>query len=460
MSNFLKLLRRPLAEDAPPLLGGPEVPQSEADRQNVRAPIIAGSLVIGFLVLGLALWASVSSISGGVIAPGQVRVESNRKQLKSRDVGVVRGIYVRDGDKVKATQVLLKFDDTVARAQVSILESQYFSMLAQKARSDAESLGRQSFMFPAELRDKAKTDPAVATLMRNEEFLFRSRLEALKGQADIMQQRMIQLRERQSGIQIQIDSIEDQARLSREELQGYQTLYEKGYAPKTLLLRLQRALAQSDGQRGALVSEKTRTQEQIGETKLQMDALYQARASEAAENKRKADAVLADLSPRLGAARESLAATVIRAPVDGVVLNLTQHTLGGVAGAGEVLLDIVPQNAPLVVLAMVRPSDIDEVRVGMKAQVDLAAYSATKVPKAEASVINVSADALTNATTGESYFIAELKIDPAEFRRMPKGVRLYPGMPANVMIITGKRTVMSYLLGPIGDIIDHAMRES
>ncbi len=460
MSNFLKLFGRPVEESQTPLLGGPEVPPSEAEKQKVRAPIVAGALVIGVFVLGLALWASVSSISGGVIAPGQVRVESNRKSLKSRDPGVVRGIYVRDGDKVVANQVLLKFDDTVAKAQVAILEAQYMAGLAQRVRSEAESTGRKSFVFPAELRDRAATDLSVQTLMRNEEFLFRSRLDALQGQADILQQRIVQLRERQSGIQVQIDSIDEQARLSQEELQGYQTLYEKGYAPKTLLLRLQRAIAQSQGQRGALLSEKTRTQEQIGETQLQLNSLYQERSSEAAENKRKADAVLADVSPRLGAARESLAAAVVRAPVDGIVLNLTQHTLGGVAGAGELLLDVVPANAPLVVLAMIRPADIDEVRVGMKAQVDLAAYNAMKVPKVDATVLNVSADSLSNDKTGESYFVAELKIDPTDFRRMPKGVRLYPGMPANVMIVTSKRTVMSYLLGPIGDIFDHALRES
>jgi len=460
VSNFLKLFGRPAEESETPLLGGPEVPLSAAEKQKVRAPIVAGGLVIGVFVLGLTLWASVSSISGGVVAPGQVRVESNRKSLKSRDPGVVRGIYVRDGDKVVANQVLLKFDDTVAKAQVAILEAQYMAGLAQRVRSEAESTGRKSFVFPAELRDRAATDLSVVTLMRNEEFLFRSRLDALQGQADILQQRIVQLRERQSGIQVQIDSIDEQARLSREELQGYQTLYEKGYAPKTLLLRLQRAIAQAGGQRGALLSDKTRTQEQIGETQLQLNSLYQERSSEAAENKRKADAVLADVGPRLGAAREALAATVVRAPVDGIVLNLTQHTLGGVAGAGELLLDVVPANAPLVVLAMIKPADIDEVRVGMKAQVDLAAYNAMKVPKVDATVLNVSADSLSNDKTGESYFVAELKIDPTDFRRMPKGVRLYPGMPANVMIITGKRTVMSYLLGPIGDIFDHALRES
>lgn len=459
MKRFLKLVQVSAPELEPPLVGGHDAPLTDAQKRHVRRPIVAGSLVIGIFVIGLGVWASVSPIFGAVIAPGQVRVESSRKTLKSREGGVVRGIYVRDGDPVAVNQVLLRFDDVVPKAQVEILSNQHQALLAQQARFEAEALGRKTMVLPTELRS-AMADPRVAMLVRNEEFLFRSRLDAVEGQAQILNQRIVQLRERQAGTQIQIDSIDEQARLSREELQGYQTLYEKGYAPKTMILRLQRALAESQGRRGAMVSEMTRIQEQIGETRLQLNALYQQRESEAAEGKRQADGQLADINPRLGAARDSLAHTEVRAPVAGFVLNLTQHTLGGVAGAGEPLLDVVPANAPLVVMAEVRPSDIDEVSAGMMAQVDLAAFSSLKVPKVEARVLNVSADALTNPKTGEAYFVAELKIDPSELKKLPKGAKLYPGMPANVMIKTGKRTIMSYLLGPIGDVINHALRES
>lgn len=459
MNKFLKLVRAQEPELEPPVVGGPDAPPSDAQKRRLRAPIVAGSLVIAVFVVGLGIWASFSTIAGAVIAPGQVRVESNRKTLKSREAGVVRGIYVRDGDQVALNQVLLRFDDVVPKAQVTILANQQQSLLAQQARFEAEALGRKTLVFPQELL-LAIADPRVAMIVRNEEFLFRSRLDAVEGQAQILNQRIVQLRERQTGTQVQIDSIDEQVRLSREELQGYQTLYEKGYAPKTMILRLQRALAESQGRRGSLVSEMTRIQEQIGETRLQLNSLYQQRASEAAEGKRQADTQLADINPRLGAARQSLANTEVRSPVAGFVLNLTQHTLGGVAAPGEPLLDVVPANSPLVVVAEVRPRDIDEVVAGMKAQVDLASYSAMKVPKVEARVLTVSADSLTNAKTGEPYFIAELKIDPGELKKLPKGVKLYPGMPANTMIITSKRTVMSYLLGPIGDIIDHALRES
>lgn len=459
MKRFLKLPRAAEPDLEPPVVGGADAPLSDAQKRHLRRPIIAGGLVIGIFVLGLGIWASVSPVLGAVIAPGQVRVESSRKTLKAREVGVVRGIYVRDGDQVAANQVVLRFDDVVAKAQVSILSNQQQSLLAQQARFAAEALGRNTLTFPPELLAQ-RADPRVAMIVQNEEFLFRSRLATVEGQVAILNQRILQLRERQTGVQVQIDSIDEQARLSREELQGYQTLYDKGYAPKTLILRLQRAIAESNGRRGSLVSEMTRTQEQIGETRMQLASVYQQRQSEAAEGKRQADAQLADINPRLGAAREALAHTEVRAPVAGFVLNMTQHTLGGVAGAGEPLMDVVPANAPLVVVAEVNPRDIDEVTAGMMAQVELASYSSLKVPKVEARVLTVSADALTNAKTGEPYFIAELKIDPSELKRLPKGVKLYPGMPANVMIITGKRTIMSFLLGPIGDIIDHAMRES
>ena len=459
MNRFLKLLQVSEPELEPPVVGGPDAPLTEAQKRHVRRPIVAGSLVIGIFVIGLGFWASVSPIFGAVIAPGQVRVESSRKTLKNRDGGVVRGIYVRDGDQVAVNQVLMRFDDVMPKAQVAVLANQQQALLAQQARFEAEALGRKTLVLPAELLT-AIADPRVAMLVRNEQFLFRSRLDAVEGQAQILNQRIVQLRERQAGTQIQIDSIDEQIRLSREELEGYQTLYEKGYAPKTMILRLQRALAEAQGRRGAMASEMTRIQEQVGETRLQLNALYQQRESEAAEGKRQADGQLADINPRLGAARDALAQTEVRAPVAGFVLNLTQHTLGGVAGAGEPLLDVVPVNAPLVVMAEVRPNDIDEVSAGMMAQVDLAAFSSLKVPKVEAKVLHVSADSLTNPKTGETYFVAELKIDPSELKKLPKGAKLYPGMPANVMIKTGKRTIMSYLLGPIGDVIGHALRES
>jgi HlyD family type I secretion membrane fusion protein len=245
----------------------------------------------------------------------------------------------------------------------------------------------------------------------------------------------------------------------KEELKGYQTLYEKGFAPKTLILRLERQLAEAQGRRGAMLAEITKNQQQAGETRLQLASIYEQRSSEVATSLREAEGKLSDIEPRLNASREALAQTEIRSPAAGYVLNLSQFTLGGVAGPGEVLLDVVPSNTPLIISTQIRPGDIDQVHPGMMADVTLQAYSSYKVPKIPAEVMTVSADVIVGKEDKPSYFRVDLKIKPEELRKLPKGVRLYPGMPATAMIRTDKRTVLSFLIGPIGEVLDHSMRE-
>lgn len=442
-----------------PAIGGPiDMPLSPAAKESLRGPIIGGALIIGVFVVGLGVWASLAPIWGAVVAPGVVRVEANRKTLKSRDGGVIRQINVREGDSVKAGQLLLKFDDTVARAQVAIMENQYDTYRMQQARFQAESTRRSVLTPPAELAAR-QSDPRVAMIIQNETLVFTARQSAIEGQTAILRQRLDQLQSGQQGLKVQVDSIDQQVVLITEELKGYQTLYEKGFAPKTLILRLQRSLAEISGRRGALTAEITKNQQQAGEARLQMAQLYEQRGSEAATGQREAESRLGDVGPRLNAAREALAQTEVRAPVSGYVLNLSQYTLGGVAGPGEVLLDVVPTNTPLVIYAQVQPGDIDEVRPGMTADVTLQAYSSYRVPKIPAEVLTVSADAVSDAETKKTFFRAELRIRPDDLRKLPKGVKLYPGMPATVMIKTGKRTVMSYLIGPIGEIIGKSLRE-
>lgn len=456
--DITRLVGRERPSEAPAIGGLLDAPLSAAARDSLRAPVIGGAVVIGVFVVGIGLWASLAPIWGAVVAPGIVRVEANRKTLKSRDGGIVRQINVREGDIVQPGQLLLRFDDTVARAQVNILENQYDNAAMQHARFEAESARRKILVTPPELASR-QSDPRVATIIQNETLVFSSRRAAVEGQASILQQRLDQLQTGQAGLKVQVDSIDQQVVLITEELKGYKVLYEKGFAPKTLILRLERQLAEIAGRRGALMSEITKNQQQAGETHLQLAQLYEQRDAEAAAGLREAEARLGDIGPRLNAAREALAQTEVRSPAAGYVLNLSQFTLGGVAGAGEVLLDVVPNNAPLVISAQVSPGDIDEVRPGMEAEVILQAYNSYKVPKIPAEVLTVSADALVNATSKDSYFRADLRIKPEELRRLPKGVRLYPGMPATVMIKTGKRTIMSYLVGPIGEVINKSLRE-
>ena len=442
----------------PPTIGGPiDPPLSEAARRSLRGPMTVGAIVILVFVVGLGLWAALAPIWGAVTAPGVVRVEANRKTLKSREGGVVRQINVSEGDTVKAGQLLLKFDDTIPRAQIDIYENQYYSSLMQAARLRAE-IERRPLIVPVEIQAR-RSDPKMLAIIQNEQTVYDIRKMAIEAQASILNQRLEQISSARSGLQIQADSIDQQTALLKQELQGYQTLLEKGYAPKTLVLRMQRQLADTEGKRGSLMADITRNSQLAGETRMQLVSLYEQRSADSASNLREAEARVTDIGSRLGAAREALAQTEVRAPADGYVLGLSQFTIGGVAGSGETLMDVVPSHAPLVINAQIRPSDIDEVRPGMTAQIMLQAYNSYRVPKIQAEVITVSADVLTDAQSKSSFYRVDLRIPPSELRKLPKGARLYPGMPATVMIKTSSRTVLSFLIGPIGELIEHSLRE-
>lgn len=430
----------------------------ESIKQRVRRPILVGSAIVAIFVLGLGVWAAATPLSSGISAQGQVRVESNRKTLRHRETGVVRAIYVKEGDRVRAGQPLIKFDDVQAKSQVSVLQSGYDSFLAQNARYEAEATDKNSISFPQELTTRM-SDPQVAEVIRDQQFLFSSRLQLFSSQKSVLQQRMDQLDTRIDGLQAQVDAIDEQVRLTQEELAGYRTLNEKGFAPKTLILRYERSLADLAGRKGALISDITRTREQMGETRMQLASLRDQRQSEAAEGLRDMQTRMSDVSPRLIAAKEALDDTMVRSPVDGFVLNLTQHTVGGVAGAGEYLMDVVPANEPLVVSVKIRPQDIDDVRIGMTARVQLVGLNQRFVSPIPGKVMTVSADQRTDEKSGQGYFLADLRINPQDVQKFANGARLTPGMPASALIVTGKRTIWGFLVSPITDTLHDAFRE-
>jgi HlyD family type I secretion membrane fusion protein len=427
-------------------------------KQRLRRPMVMGGAVVGVFVVGLGLFASVAPLNAAVLAPGQVRVEANRKTLRHLTGGTVREILVREGQEVKAGQPLLRMDEVQAKAAFDVLQSQQDALLAQSARLQAEATGQRSLTFPPELTSRM-SDPAVAALIRDQEFLFSSRLSLYESQSSMLDQRVQQFQAQAGGIRAQLDSIAEQVRLTNEELSGYRTLHEKGFAPKTLILRYERTLAELGGRRGQLLGELSRNREQMAEAQIQLAALREERITKGAEALRETQTRLSDVTPRLTAARQSYQQTVVRSPSNGYVLNMTTHTPGGVVGAGEVMMDVVPSNAPLIVTTRIKPEEVDDVRPGMDARVRLSAFNYRKVPPVDAEVVRVSADALVDENSGASYFNADLRIPVEELRKLPKGVKLAPGMPAQAMITTGRRTIMGYILGPITDTLRTALRE-
>jgi len=436
----------------------PEAMDPQLERR-LKRPMIVGAGVIGAFVFGLGLWASFTPLSSGVTAPAEVRVESNRKTLRaSREGGTVRQINVREGQFVRAGQPLLLFNDVEAKAAVDVYQNQYDVLLAQGARYSAEATGRSSIQFPQDLMSRM-ADPRVAAMVRDQEFLFSTRQQLFQSQAAVLGQRIEQLETQIQGLQAQVASIDEQRRLTEEELDGYRKLNAQGFAPKTLILRYERSLADLAGRKGQLTADIARMRQQMGETRMQLAQLRNQRTTEAAEGLRDSQARLSDVVPRLASARQSLQQTVVRSPVDGYVFNLTQFTVGGVVGSAEPLMDIVPSGTPLTVSAMIKPEDVDQVRVGMPARVRLTGLNYRFNDDLQAKVSLVSADRVVNEKSGASFYRVDLRIEPTELKKLKRGVELTPGMPASAMIVTGQKTVMSYLIAPITDTLRDAFRE-
>lgn len=437
-------------------IGGRELDPDLEHR--LRRPMIVGSILVGLFVIGLLIWAAIAPLTGAVLAQGSVRVESNRKDVRHLSGGVVRQILVKEGQRVAVGQPVLILNDVQPRAAVTILQGQSDGLAAQLVRYQAEVNGRRQLTFPPNLIVRAD-DPTLSAMIRDQSLLFESRLQFHESQNSILAQRMDQLDAQIAGVQAQIDATNEGISLTQQELAGYQTLFEKGFAPRTLILRYQRSLADLAGRKGQLAAQITQLQEQKGETRMQIVTQRDQRVSQAADGVRQTQSALAELAPRLTSARQVLADTTVRSPADGFVLQLTQFTTGGVIGAGELLMSVVPANSPLVVTVHVKPIDIDDVRVGMKARIRFSAFNARKVSPLAATVTAVSADQLSDEKSGASFFRVDLRVDPQELAKLPKGARIVPGMPAQAMITTGTNTILHYIISPIADTVGYAMRE-
>ena len=427
-------------------------------QERLRRPMLLGAGVVAVFVFGLGLWASLDKLASGVTAVAEVRTDSMRKTLRAKETGVVKQILVKEGQLVRPGQPLLLFNDVEQRAAVDVLQNQYDTLIAQNARFTAEAMNRAALELPAELTARM-ADPAVATLVRDQQFLFTTRQQLFQSQSAVLAQRIEQQQTQVQGLQAQLESVLEQQRLTEEELAGYRTLNERGFAPKTLILRYERSLAELGGRRGQLTSDIARTRQQMGETRIQLSTLQNERASQSAEGLRDSQTKLADVIPRLTTARQNLAATVVRSPVEGYVFNNTQFTIGGVVGSGEVMMDVVPKTTPLTVTAMIKPEDVDEVRVGMPAKVKLTGLNQRFSDSLDATVAVVSADRINNEKTGVAYYRVDLQIPPAELKKLKRGLQLTSGMPAQALIKTGDRSIMSFLISPITDTLEDAFRE-
>jgi HlyD family type I secretion membrane fusion protein len=424
---------------------------------GVTTPMAVGAGIVGLFFGVFGAWAAFAPLESAAVARGVISVETQRKTIQHLEGGIVGEILVRDGDEVTADAILVVLDDTQARATLDLLRGRHSAARALEARLIAERDGAAEIAFPEDARDSAEAD--VAELVRAQRNIFTGRRQSIAGQVAIMQQRIAQIQQEIRGLEGQTAAQAEQLALTNEEIASNQKLVDQGLSGKTRLLELQRALAEVTGEHSQSLAAIARAQQNIEETRLQMADLRTNFINEAVQQLGVVQTELLDLNEQIRAAEDVLRRTVIRSPMAGTVVGLQVHTVGGVVAPGQALLDVVPKGDRLIVEAFIDPNDIDVVEVGLEAQVRLTALTQRNLAPLEGHVTTVSADRLTDERTGASYFLArvELDDDPAENL---DGERLYPGMQAEVMIVTGARTTLDYLSRPLVDSFNRAFREN
>ncbi len=439
-------------------VAGPAIgSRTHSVRRSIRLHLIVGLAVVVVLAGGLGGWAATQQISGALIAPGQIVVESNVKKVQHPTGGVVGELRARDGDVVKAGDILVRLDDTVTKASLAIVTKNLDALWARAARLEAEQRGLDRITFPPQLLMRAG-DPDVKSLMASESKLFEVRVTGRTGQKAQLRERVTQLNEEVEGLTAQVQSKDQEISLVMKELEGVRQLYDQHLVQISRLTALERDAARLNGERAQYIASRAQTKGKITETELQIIQVDKDMVSEVSKDLRETNDKIGEFVERKVTAEDQLRRVDIRAPQDGMVLQSTVHTVGGVVTAGDALMLIVPQSDDLQVEAKVNPQDIDKLQVGQKTLLRLSAFNQRTTPELNGIVSRVSPDVTTEQRTGQSYYTIRVSMPPEEVARLGD-VKLIPGMPVEAFVQTGDRTVLSYLMKPLSDQLMRAFRE-
>lgn len=433
------------------------------DSDNPRRDIRFGTGVAVLFFVVLLGWAAFAPLDAGIYAPGSVAVSGNRQAVQSRDGGIVGSIAVREGDSVKSGDLLVSLSAPDLKSNERALTSEYFSLLAQRARLLAERSGGSRLVPPPEFNNLSGDDLRLAEeALRFQQLQMRARTGSQSAQNSVLSQRSRQLGAQQSGYVEQRTSVVEQRRILQEELDGMRQLEERGFASKNRIRALERTVEELRGREAALSAEIARAGEGMGETSMQSLSLKRTTIEEAAAELRDTQTRLSDVLPRLVAVRERLRNSELRAPTSGRVVGLSVFTVGGVVAPGQTLMEIVPDSKALVIQAQVNPSDADDVYRGQKAQLRFTSVSDRSLPTLEGTVRTISADRLTDEKTGVSYYAAEIEVAPDQLDRVRASLgqgELRPGLPVETVMTARKRTALQYILEPLTVHFWRSLRE-
>jgi len=431
--------------------------QFQTARQSIRRHLLAGLVLVLVLGAGLGGWASTAELSGALIAPGSVVVDSNVKKVQHPTGGVVGELLARDGDVVKTGDVLVRLDDTVTRANLAIVTKNLDGLQARAARLQAEQQGLDEIVFPRSLLDRAD-DPDVKNVMASETKLFNVRTNGRTGQKAQLRERVTQLNQEIAGLAAQQAAKDQEIALVEKELVGVRSLYEQHLVQLSRLTVLERDAARLAGERAQYMASMAQAKGKITETELQIIQIDKDLVSDVSKDLRETNDKIGEFVERKVTAEDQLKRTDIRAPQDGMVLQSTVHTVGGVITAGDAIMMIVPQADALSVEAKVNPQDIDKLAIGQKTLLRLSAFNQRTTPELNGVVTRVSPDVTTDQRTGQSYYTIRVSLPREEVGRLGEA-KLIPGMPVEAFIQTGERTMLSYLIKPLSDQLMRTFRE-
>ena len=433
------------------------VANSKGARRSIRMHLIAGLVIVLILAGGLGGWASTAEISGALIAPGSIVVDSNVKKVQHPTGGVVGELRARDGDVVKAGDVVVRLDDTVTKAGLAIVTKNLNGLWARAARLEAEQQGAGKITFPKMLLDRTE-DPDIQTVMASESKLFEVRSTGRIGQKAQLRERIAQLNEEIAGMTAQEQAKTREIALVEKELVGVRSLYEQHLVQLSRLTVLERDAARLAGERAQFIASRAQAKGKITETELQIIQVDKDLVSEVSKDLRETNDKIGEFVERKVTAEDQLRRIDIRAPQDGMVLQSTVHNVSGVITAGDTIMLIVPQTDSLSVEARVNPQDIDQLLIGQKTLLRLSAFNQRTTPELNGTVSRVSPDVTADQRTGQNYYTIRVSMSAKEVARLGD-VKLIPGMPVEAFVQTGDRTMMSYLVKPLHDQLMRAFRE-
>ncbi len=415
-----------------------------------------GYAIIIFTFGILGLWAAFAPLDAAVIAHGSLSNETSKKTIQHLEGGIVRAIHIREGQEVKKGQLLFELDPTQANASFEIARNQLIALLAQEARLAAERDNQPSIRWPAELQNTG--DPAVARAIADEQKQFFERRATIRGQVDVLNAQRSQYQSEIDGIERQSVGLKEQVAYVDDELTGLRTIYEKGLVPRPRLLALERERASLNGSIGRLQADRSKALQGVGEVGLRIRQLQQQFYEQVSQEVAEVRVKIADIREREIVAADQVKRINVVSPANGVVQNLRVFTNGAVIRPGEPMVDVAPEDEDLLIHAQFSPTDVDNIHNGMRAEVRLSSFHSRKIPVLEGTIQSISKDRIVDEANKTAYFLAIVRVDDSN---LPKQVaeRITAGMPAEVIVPTGERTVLQYLFEPLTNTLRKTMRE-